>query len=72
MTMTMMMMMIIIIIIIKFGFDCSRNWYDHEPKPAEESEECKLLWDFPIQTDHNIEHNRPDIVAVDKKEMSGT
>ena len=63
---------IIIIIIIKFGFDCSRNWYDHKPKPAEESEECKLLWDFPIQTDHKIEHNRPDIVAVDKKERSCT
>ena len=63
---------IIIIIIIKFGFDCSRNWYDHEPKPAEESEECKLLWDFPLPTDHKIEHNRPDIVAVDKKERSCT
>ena len=51
----------------KFGFDCSRNWHDHEPKPVWESEECKLLWDFPIQTDHEIEHNRPDIVVVDKK-----
>ena len=73
---TMMIIIIIIkmiiIIIIKFGFDCSRNWYDHEPKPVEESEECKLLWDFPIQTDHKIEHNRPDIEAVDKKERSHT
>ena len=27
----------------KFGFHCDRNWYDHEPKLVEESEECKLL-----------------------------
>ena len=27
----------------KFGFDCSRNWYDHQPKPVEESEERNLL-----------------------------
>ena len=64
--------MMIVITIIKFGFDCSRNWYDNEPKRAEESEECKLLWDFPIQTDHKIEHNRPDNVAVDKKERNCT
>ena len=57
----------------KFGSGC-RNWYDHEPKPVEESEECKLLWDIPImiETGHKIEHNRPDIVAVDKKERSCT
>ena len=54
----------------KFGFDCSWNWYDHEPKPVEELEECKLLWGFPIQTGHTIEHNRPDIVVVDRKERS--
>jgi len=24
------------------------------------------LWDFPIQTDHEIRHNRSDIVVLDK------
>lgn len=32
----------------------------------------KLLWDFLIQTDHKIEHNRPAIVVIDKKERSCT
>ena len=32
----------------------------------------KLLWDFPIQTDHKIEHNRPDIIVIDKKERNCT
>ena len=49
---------------------CSQNCYDHGPKQVEESDECKLLWDFPIQADHKIEHNKPDIVVVNKKERS--
>ena len=32
-----------------------------------ESEECKILWDFPIQTDKTLEHNRPDITLIEKK-----
>jgi len=26
----------------------------------------KILWDINIQTDHVIEHGRPDIVVIDK------
>ena len=33
-----------------------------------ESTNNKLLWDFKIQTDNNIEHNKPDIVVLDKIE----
>ena len=28
----------------------------------------KLLWDFKIQTDNKVEHNKPDIVVLDKTE----
>ena len=28
----------------------------------------KILWDFSIQTEQKIEHNRPDITIFDKKE----
>ena len=27
----------------------------------------KLLWDFRIQTDHHLDHNRPDIVVLEKE-----
>lgn len=47
-----------------FGFDCFQHWYDHESKPVEESQESKLLWDFPIQTDNKIEQDRPNILYV--------
>ena len=41
-------------------------WYQHQPKSVEENETTKILWDFPIQTDHQIEHNKPDIILLNK------
>ena len=32
-----------------------------------ENQTVKLLWDFPIQTDHVLDHNKPDIVLFEKK-----
>ena len=31
----------------------------------------KLLWDFHIQTDHTVEHCRPDLLLVEKKKKEG-
>ena len=31
-----------------------------------------MLWDFNVQTDHEIEHRRPDIILVDKKNHTAT
>ena len=33
-----------------------------------ESDELKVLWDFKIQCDHNIECRKPDIVVAKKEE----
>ena len=41
-------------------------WYQHTAEPVIETESVKILWDMNIQTDHSIEHRRPDIVVVDK------
>ena len=38
-----------------------------KPEKVLESENCKILWDFPVQTDKTLEHNRPDITDIDKK-----
>ena len=35
-----------------------------------ENEDCNILWDFSIRTDHVTEDRRPDLVAVDKMERS--
>ena len=28
---------------------------------------CKILWDFNVQCDHEIEHRRPDLIIMDKE-----
>ena len=38
-----------------------------QPEKVLESEDCRILWDFPIQTDKTLEHNRQDITVIDKK-----
>ena len=47
----------------KWKFDRGNN---HSPDKVLESDECKILWDFSIQTDKRLEHNKPDIVVFDK------
>ena len=54
----------------KFNFVAGDKWHEHEPENVLENENYKILWDFSIQTDHVIEVWRPDLVAVDKKEIS--
>ena len=51
----------------KWGFEKSDQWYTHKPEKVLESEGCKILWDFPIQTDKTLEHNRPDTTVIEKK-----
>ena len=41
-------------------------WYEHVPDSLMEDGGCKILWEFPIQTDKVIEHRRPDIVCINK------
>jgi len=54
----------------KWGFEKGETWYKHTPEKVLENEECKLLWDFSIQTDKKLEHNKPDITVVDKKSQT--
>ena len=44
------------------------NWYNHKPAKVVENGRVKILWDFNIQTDHVIQHRRPDIVVLYKIE----
>ena len=51
----------------KWGFNKAEKWYIYKPEKPLESENCMILWDFPIQTGKTLEHNRPDITVIDKK-----
>ena len=34
-----------------------------------ENGEVKILWDFRIQTDRHLEHNTPDIVVIERRNV---
>ena len=42
----------------------------HNPAPVLENNTHKLLWDFDIQTDHQISARRPDLIVIDKKKRT--
>ena len=43
------------------------KWFSHQPEPVLQNNKCKILWEFAIQTDKEIEHQSPDILAIDKE-----
>ena len=52
----------------KYGLKVAGKWYEHVSGKVRESEKVQILWDFSVQTDHQLEHNRPDLVVVDKQQ----
>ena len=56
----------------KYGIKVKGKWYEHQPESVVENENCKILWDFNIQTDHVIEARRPDMIVVDKVKKTCT
>ena len=54
----------------RFSFQESKTckWYEHRAEKVLENDAVKILWDFHVQTDKNIEHCRPDIRIVKKRE----
>ena len=50
-----------------YGFERTEKWYDRIAEPVLENDEHKIVRDFQIQTDHQLEYNRPDLVDLDRK-----
>ena len=48
-------------------FDHTNKGYMHNPESVLENETHKFLWDFEIQTDHQISGRRPDLIMINKK-----
>ena len=56
-----------------YGFPSTAKSYEHfvdKEMAVLENEKVKLLWDFSIQTEIKIDHNKPDLVLLDKKEKT--
>ena len=50
----------------KNSFEVNERWYRHKTERVLENDEIKVLWDFSIQTDKHLDHNKPDIVVYSK------
>ena len=48
----------------RLNFDLTDKWYTLKPDSFQESEMCKIPWDFQIQSDHPILTRRPGLVSI--------
>ena len=53
--------------ILKWGFKKAEKWYIRKPEKNLESEDCKILWDFFIQTGKTLKDDQPNVTVIDKK-----
>ena len=44
------------------------KWHKFRSTSIIENEDYKLLWDFPLQTDKELIHNKPDIIIIHRSE----
>ena len=50
-----------------FKFDHTNKWHIHNPAAVQVNDTHKLLWDFDIQTDHQIPARRPGLKVINNK-----
>ena len=50
------------------GIKCARNWYEEVPDEVrvKEGGTVEIWWDRGVQTTKALDHNRPDVVVVDR------
>ena len=51
----------------KLRFNHTTKWYIHKPEYILEDETHKILWDFEIQTDHQVLARWLDQVIINKE-----
>ena len=54
-----------------YGFEVHEKYYAHFVEKGMrvlENDKVKILWDFSIQTESKINHNKPDLILLEKKE----
>lgn len=54
-----------------FVTESEDKWLSHQPELVLENEKSKILYEFEIQTDEGIEHQRTGIVVIDKEKREG-
>ena len=54
----------------KYGIKCADKWYDEIPDIVRKSKDgdFEIWWDRPIETTIKLEHNRPDIIVINRQD----
>ena len=54
----------------KYNIKCSDKWFEEVPDTVRISEEgeFEIWWDRPIETTVKLDHNRPDIIVMDRQD----
>ena len=56
-----------VLLLLEHGFiEKYIPWYQHQPTQVAENNSTKILWNFSIQSDHEVLNNKHDIIMVDK------
>ena len=50
----------------RYGFPTGSKWCEHTPMSTLENEGSKILWEFYVPTNLILEHNKSDMIIVDK------
>ena len=54
----------------KYGVKCSDKWFEEVPDTVRKSKdgEFEIWWDRPIETTVKLDHNRPDIIVINRQD----
>ena len=50
----------------RYGYPTGSKWCEDTPKRVLENEVSKILWEFSVPNDLILEHNKSDIIIVDR------
>ena len=58
----------------KCGISCANKWFEEVPNTVRSSENgwFEIWWDRPIETTVNLEHNRPDVILINRQDKEWT
>lgn len=58
----------------KYGVKCKEKWYEETPEEVRKSDcgRYEVWWDRHVETTKALDHNRPDVVVIDKEKQEWT
>ena len=54
----------------KYGVECAEKWFEEVPDTVRRSEDgqFEIWWDRPVETAVKVDHNRPDIIVINRQD----